>query len=289
MEEKYLVPIRRRFWSSTVLLIGAALLFSATTFPLLTEFGHFSLLGLLGALVANSTGAGGGVVFIPAFNQLNLPPDAAVATSFAIQCFGMTAGAAAWYRHARNDAVGANQGVWGPLLPAVGYTLAGTLPGLIAGRALPAPSDLHALFSLFSVALGALILLLSFRALTAQPRQRLAAHHPALLVALGAAGGVITAWLSVGVGELLVIFLILLRCHSATAVAAGVMVSAITVWFAMVLNLLQGAPIHWSIVLFAGPAAVVGGVVARKLATVMSPLQLKRFFACWILFVGLVG
>ncbi|ADN77125.1 protein of unknown function DUF81 [Ferrimonas balearica DSM 9799] len=280
---------RSLYWPSAIVLGAAALLYSAARLPLVADYGHFSLLGLLGALVANSTGAGGGVVFIPAFHQLGLDADAAVATSFAIQSFGMTAGAVAWWRYARRDRLGAHEGIWRPLLPSVGYTLAGTLPGLLLGRILPSPSELHALFALFSVMLGSVILLMSFRAIPDQPRQRLTPRWNMALIMLGLVGGVITAWLSVGIGELLVIVLMLLRCHSATAVAAGVIVSALTVWVAMILNLTQGAPFQWPIVLFAGPAAVLGGLLARHLATVMSPLQLKRFFACWILFVGLLG
>ena len=59
---------------------------------ILQEYGAFVLLGLAGAIFANSTGAGGGVIFVPIFNQLQLSSDQIVATSFAIQCFGMVAG-----------------------------------------------------------------------------------------------------------------------------------------------------------------------------------------------------
>ncbi|WP_259366763.1 sulfite exporter TauE/SafE family protein [Colwellia sp. BRX8-7] len=63
------------------------------------EYGVFSFIGLLGGIFANSTGAGGGVVFIPLFNQLNFTEQQSIATSFAIQCFGMTAGAFTWWFH----------------------------------------------------------------------------------------------------------------------------------------------------------------------------------------------
>ncbi len=289
MKTRTLSLARPLWWPGSVLLIAASLIHLANPLPLVADYGHFSLLGLLGAVVANSTGAGGGIVFIPAFGQLGLTPGQAVASSFGIQCFGMTAGALAWRHYARCDEAGAHQGIWLPLKTAVLSTLVGTLPGILLGRALPAPAELHTLFGLFSVTLGAVILLLSFRPASERPRQRLNRQWSAALAVLGLVGGVITAWLSVGVGELLVILLILLRCHSAMAVAAGVMVSAVTVWFSTGLNLLEGAPIVWPIVLFAGPAAVIGGVLARRLATLMSPVQLKRFFACWILFVGLMG
>jgi len=55
-----------------------------------------SLLGVVGAVFANLSGAGGGVVFIPVFSELGLTESQSVATSFAIQSFGMTAGAITW-------------------------------------------------------------------------------------------------------------------------------------------------------------------------------------------------
>ena len=65
---------------------------------LFVQYAGFTFLGILGAVFANATGAGGGVVFVPFFNQMGLSPSATVATSFAIQCFGMTAGAVTWWR-----------------------------------------------------------------------------------------------------------------------------------------------------------------------------------------------
>ena len=62
----------------------------------ITEFGHFFPLGLIGAIAANSTGAGGGIVFIPAFTSLGIEGNNALGTSLAIQCFGMTAGSISW-------------------------------------------------------------------------------------------------------------------------------------------------------------------------------------------------
>ncbi|MEI8600615.1 hypothetical protein P4S55_05730 [Shewanella sp. PP-Sp27a-2] len=58
-------------------------------------------LGITGAIFANSTGAGGGggVIFIPVFSSLSFSESQSVATSFMIQCFGMTAGAISWSLH----------------------------------------------------------------------------------------------------------------------------------------------------------------------------------------------
>ena len=56
---------------------------------LFSDFGFFFLLGILGAVVANSTGAGGGIIFIPSFTALGLAGNEALGTSILIQCFGL--------------------------------------------------------------------------------------------------------------------------------------------------------------------------------------------------------
>lgn len=60
------------------------------------EYGHFFFIGLLGAIVANSTGSGGGIIFIPFFSAMGLTGYQVLSTSILIQCFGMTAGSFSW-------------------------------------------------------------------------------------------------------------------------------------------------------------------------------------------------
>ena len=76
---------------------------------LFTEYWHFFLLGIGGAVAANSTGAGGGIVFIPAFTSLGLNGLDALGTSIAIQCFGMTAGSISWLNSIHRAEHGGNQ------------------------------------------------------------------------------------------------------------------------------------------------------------------------------------
>jgi uncharacterized membrane protein YfcA len=60
------------------------------------------------------------------------------------------------------------------------------------------------------------------------------------------------------------------------------------------LSVLSGLPYHlfitesisWGVLLFAAPAAVVGGTLARYLAERLGPIRLKIFFATWILATG---
>ena len=143
---RFLVP----FLLSWLLLI--------TLSPLLlsevADYALFSLLGILGAIFANSTGAGGGVVFIPAFNELAFSEQQAVATSFAIQCFGMTAGALTWWFHYKKEKTELR--LWQGFKRIIAVTSFSSIVGiwLVYGLDLQSPSSLHQNFSWFSLILG---------------------------------------------------------------------------------------------------------------------------------------
>ena len=109
------------------------------------------------------------------------------------------------------------------------------------------------------------------------------------LIVIGLVGGAITAWLSVGVGELLAIYLILRRFDVTMAVAAAVIVSVLTVWTAIWQHTLIEFNVYWQVAIFAGPGAVIGGIFAKTLVTYLSATRLKLFFACWLLVIGAVG
>mgnify|MGYP001800979368 CR=1 FL=1 len=84
---------------------------SELTMEVLTGLWFFFPVGIMGAIIANATGTGGGVVFVPIFTALQdgtipipdavlqiatLKPEESVAVSFTIQCFGMSVGALTW-------------------------------------------------------------------------------------------------------------------------------------------------------------------------------------------------
>ena len=135
-----------------------ALILVPITFDELSGYFSFSFLGLIGAIFANSTGAGGGVVFIPMFNQLGFTPEQAVATSFGIQSFGMTAGAITWYLHRRKHCL--DQSDWSPFVPIILITALFSIVGtwFVYGLNQPIPGSLNLFYSGFSVLLGLAIL-----------------------------------------------------------------------------------------------------------------------------------
>ncbi len=255
------------------------------------SYWYFFLLALFGAVVANSTGAGGGVVFVPAFNLLGLSPDSVIATSFAIQCFGMTAGTLAWFRHARLQQVSEVPEVWNAYLPHILWFGLPSMLGVVAGQALfeaRAAHEIVSLFKGFSIVFAISILATTYYLVRTQKRKlppvQAQGYFYLLFVIVGGVGGMITAWLSIGVGELVAVLLILMRYPVRMAVGVAVSVSAMSVWVGVQKYLWVLPTIDWNVLMFAGPAALIGGTVAKHVIAWFTPVQLKLFIAAWILF-----
>lgn len=268
-------------------LLWLMLLFKAyQPFKDLFDYWLFSFLGMLGAIFANSTGAGGGVIFIPMFAQLNFTEQQSIATSFAIQCFGMTAGAVTWSHHyfSQKRDLRLWQG-FKRIISVTSISAVIALTGVFVFQA-SSPASLHISFSWFSLLLGLFIILTVYLLKPHRERSQIYLHDYIALVLIGFFGGALTAWLSVGVGELLVIYLILRRFDINMAVAAAVVVSAISVWTGIG-HVHQD--VYWQVLVFAGPSAVLGGVFAKTLVIHMSATRLKLFFALWLLITGSVG
>lgn len=268
-------------------LLWLVLLFKAyQPFNDLFDFWLFSFLGMIGAIFANSTGAGGGVIFIPMFAQLNFTEQQSIATSFAIQCFGMTAGAVTWCHHYHSQK--RNLRLWQGFKRIISVTSISAiiaLTGIFVFQT-PSPTSLHVSFNWFSLLLGLFIILTVYLLKPHRERSQIYLYDYLALVLIGFLGGAITAWLSVGVGELLVIYLILRRFDINMAVAAAVVVSARSVWGA-ISHVHQS--VYWQVLVFAGPSAVLGGIFAKTLVTHMSATRLKLFFAVWLLITGSIG
>ncbi|XQW84435.1 sulfite exporter TauE/SafE family protein [Thalassotalea piscium] len=255
----------------------------------LFDYVLFSLLGMLGALFANATGAGGGVVFIPMFNELNFSESQSIATSFAIQCFGMTAGAITWCHHYHIEKRDLH--LWQGFKRIILVSSLAAVVGiwLVYGANIQSPSSLQQNFSWFSLLLGLFIVATVFLAGSHRKHSQLLWYDWMLLILISVFGGAITAWLSVGVGELVAVYLILRRFDVNMAVAIAVVVSAITVWSAIWQHIVIDFQVNWQVVIFAGPGAIVGGIFAKTLVTYLSASRLKLFFAFWLLIIGGVG
>jgi uncharacterized membrane protein YfcA len=279
-----------------LLFIWLCILFlQANPLILTQEYLGFAFLGLLGAIFANATGAGGGVVFVPFFNQMDFSVVTSVATSFAIQCCGMTAGAITWWAfYKQNKAKKQPESAqWQPLINVLLLTIAPSLIGLWMVQINPEffahfsdPTSLHTGFGFFSIGLALAIFATVFLLSEQHFNTQLTRYDYMALPAIALIGGGITAWLSIGVGELVAVYLIIRRFNVTFAIAAAVILSAFTVWGGIIFHLFVTQAIYWPVVLFAGAGAIVGGVLAKQLVLYFSAKNLKLFFAGWIFILG---
>lgn len=256
---------------------------------LIAEYGGFALLGVIGAIFANATGAGGGVIFVPFFSQLGLDNVTIVATSFGIQCFGMTAGAISWYVWFRKEKQQDSQ--WQAIHQTLLYTVPFSIAGIVLIQQLgwQSPNSLHMTFGAFSVFLAVAIFASIPLLKTDSYRHALTPLDWLCLPLTAFFGGMITAWLSVGVGELIAIYLIFRRFNVSFAIACAVILSAFSVWSGVVFHLLVTEKVYWFVVVFAGLGAVIGGSVARYVVLYFSATRLKLFFASWVFLIGVAS
>jgi len=253
----------------------------------------FTLLGVAGALIANSTGVGGGAVFVPAFSLIReaggwpITPVQVVGLSFAIQSFGMSVGSMTWLNRLHGPDAPSDfreDEFWKTTL----IPLAGALPALlIVQRWAPGePDTVFFAFKIFSILLGSALLLQLVLRKSGEARTRLSRIDQAALALIGVAGGAVTAWFSVGVGELMALYLFLRRFPLETCVAPAVLCTAICVASGSVFYLQRGE-IVWEILVFAAPGVALGGFLARRLAHALGAVRLKLLVAIWVIGSGL--
>ena len=251
----------------------------------IASYAHFFLLGITGAIVANSTGTGGGVVFIPFFDLIRISPASALATSVLIQCFGMTIGGLSWLLVARAESTAPR---WRHLPSVLGVAVPPAALGMVVGliSTPPGAPALRLVFELFSIAVGLAIFVVTLRTASSHAEPSVLTRADRCMIALVAlVGGGVTALISVGVGELLALVLIFRRHSPLVAVAAGVCVSSTTCLAGAPL-LIAGGQAELGVLLFAAPAAMIGGSIAHALAAWLGPRRLKLFFSGWVMASG---
>ena len=280
MKIQYLVGFLL-IWIITILLIPNGE-------ELLVQYWYFFFIGLIGAVVANSTGAGGGIIFVPFFSTLGLSDTETLATSIIIQSFGMTAGAIGWLIsikhgiHFPRDSFALQKKL---LIIASPAAIAGVMTAQYVITSLP--FNMTDIFRTFSVLFGAALLFITLiKHAQIHTRHHLNFTDYYLLIVVAFIGGLMTAWISIGIGEMIAILLIIRHFPIMIAISTGVCLSSLSV--------LAAAPYHialstaaWEIILFAAPAAIIGGSVARFLSFRLGPVRLKIFFATWVLATGL--
>lgn len=251
--------------------------------------------GVVGAIIANASGTGGGVVFIPVFNALRdladwqFDPLRVTAISMGIQAFGMSVGALRWTdrllhqpakpEHANEAPVRVCDYALTCLL-----VLAISLPVQLLTQinlVMDGRSVLLA-YKGFSIVLGLALITATWTVNRNAPeRAKLTRLDLAVLAALSVPGGFVTAMFSVGIGELVAFYLFLRHFPMVLAVGTACVVSSVSMIAGTLINQSAGI-IAWDIVLLAAPGAMLGALLARPIALWLGPRKLKTAGGVWI-------
>lgn len=233
--------------------LAAVALFALFPDPvaLLIENGGVAPVAVVAAAFANATAVGGGFLFVPFFLLvLGLGAQQSLQLSLATQAFGMTSGAFGWSREwilGRSLALAA---VFGGAGMAIGTFVVPAEPGQI-----------KAVFGWVSIAI-ALAFVVEMRFGAGQHRIAVEDRSPAKVVVAALAylgGGLVTAWVSIGIGE--VVALVLLFVYGVRidrAIATGVAALAVCSILGLAFHAARGG-IPWELLVFTAPAVAVGG------------------------------
>lgn len=256
--------------------------------------------GVVGAIIANTSGTGGGVVFVPVFNALrehgvmSLDPLRITAASMAIQSFGMTMGALRWTDRLLHQPPIAANSVEAHVRPrdyalVAVLVLSLSLPAMLAMQRF-ATFDAHLVlvgYKAFSIVLGLGLIAATWTINRSRPeRGRLEGADIAVLLLIAVPGGAITALFSVGIGELVALYLFIrhypvLLCTGAACVISSVSMISGTIWH------MGAGTIPWEVVLLAAPGAALGGFFARPVALWLGARRLKTLDGGWIVLSAL--
>ena len=255
-------------------------------------------IGVIGAIIANTSGTGGGVVFVPVFNALRehgvmaLEPLQVVGVSMAIQSFGMTMGALRWtdrlYHQPEPEPLHARVAPRDFFTVALAV-LAISLPAMLATQRLTGfeQQDVLLAYKGFSILLGLALIAATWTVNLKKPeRSRLERVDLIVLLLSAAPGWAITALFSVGIGEVVALYLIVrhypvLLCTGAACLISSISVIAGVIWH------VEAETIQWEVVLMAGPGAVLGGFLARPIALWLGARRLKTLDGSWIVLSAL--
>ncbi|WJY18727.1 sulfite exporter TauE/SafE family protein [Alteriqipengyuania flavescens] len=254
--------------------------------------------GVVGAIIANTSGTGGGVVFVPVFNALrefavmDLSPLQIVGVSMGIQSFGMTMGALRWTdRLFHQPPPAPGEALVRPrdfAIVTLGVLCVSLPLLLLVQRFATFDAQLVLLgYKAFSIVLGLVLIVSTWTVNRTRPeRARLERVDLVALLLIAIPGGMITPLFSVGIGELVALYLfirhypILLCTGTACAISSASMIAGV-LWH------VEAATIRWEVVLLAAPAAVLGGFLARPIALWLGARRLKTLAGLWIVLSAL--
>ena len=261
-----LSPNRKKEW---LILIAVSMLWAlvfALSFDqpaeLFAKNWPIIVIAFFSAMVANATAVGGGFIFLPLFSFMyDLSAIQSLKLALSTQAFGMTSGALSWPRHLI---------IWRYALFA---SLASGL-GMVLGTFIWQPSNdlIHVYFGYASIVVGIILIV---EALQRKSEDNTAYSissktEKAIFFMICLGGGLITAWVSIGIGEIVAMWMLFRARYSiASSVATGVVVLALCSLLGFAFHITLGG-IAWEYLAFTSIGVMFGGRAGAKLGAVLS-------------------
>ena len=284
-----------RVWLGALAMVPLVLLGLLATDPLglVQSLWPVIPIAFLAAAFANATAIGGGFVFVPVFVLgYGLGPLTALKLSLGTQAFGMSSGALGWSRACLEPRTLLRACLW-------------ATPGMIVGTFTwtPDPLDVKATFGWVSLAIG-VVMALEYRFGEGRTGTEPAVESVASRMTFGLAclaGGLITAWVSLGIGEVVALWLLFRhRMRIEIAIGTGVAALAICSILGFGLHLwlerAHGVAFPWDYLAFTVPGVLLGGAsgaragrwLEERLRARGRRSPLKAIFAVVVLLDGVV-
>jgi len=242
------------------------------------EYWYMFPVAVVVAVLANSSGFSGGVLFQPIYNLfLNIPIQTAVATGIATETIGMTSGALRYIYYKMVE------------LP-VGFTMVMlTIPGVVLGN--------HALLvingDLLKLVLGFIIIFIaSMQFINALRKfygvkENIPVEDIYLFMWIPPVGGFFSAATGTGVCEISQPFLERgLNVQTKRANATAILVEALADWVITILNL-QAGLIMWELWIFTGSGVLIGGQLGPYFARFLPVRFIKIVFSISVIIIGI--
>ena len=242
------------------------------------EYWYMFPVAVVVAVLANSSGFSGGVLFQPIYNLLlNIPIQTAVATGIATETIGMTSGALRYIYYKMVE------------LP-VGFTMVMlTIPGVVLGN--------HALLvingDLLKLVLGFIIIFIaSMQFINALRKfygvkENIPVEDIYPFMWIPPVGGFFSAATGTGVCEISQPFLERgLNVQTKRANATAILVEALADWVITILNL-QAGLIMWELWIFTGSGVLIGGQLGPYFARFLPVRFIKIVFSISVIIIGI--
>ena len=191
----------------------------------------------------------------------------ALKLSLATQAFGMTSGALGWSKSFIDK-------------KALLWALTGSLTGMYIGTFTIVPSNLviKELFGWVSLLPG-LVVIIEMRFGAQDDKHKIEKSlivQTVCYVILCLTGGIVTAWISIGIGEVVALYLLLVyKIRIETAIGTGVTALAVSSIAGLIFHRWPGG-IQWEYLAFTAPGVLVGGNAGSRLGKKLERLAREK-------------